>query len=122
MADLEASSGISSGWRNPRTVFFHMLFRSAAVLTYIFCTAFSSSFTINFIAVVCLVSFDFWTVKNVTGRLLVGLRWWNEVKIHQTVLAVILTPSARLMNKGTLFGATSRMECVKNVKALVQIV
>eukprot|EP00879_Flechtneria_rotunda_P010844 GHRR01011333.1.p1 GENE.GHRR01011333.1~~GHRR01011333.1.p1 ORF type:complete len:134 (+),score=35.64 GHRR01011333.1:435-836(+) len=21
---------------------------------------------------------DFWTVKNVTGRLLVGLRWWNE--------------------------------------------
>jgi hypothetical protein len=22
---------------------------------------------------------DFWTVKNVTGRLLVGLRWWNYV-------------------------------------------
>ena len=22
---------------------------------------------------------DFWTVKNVTGRLLVGLRWWNHV-------------------------------------------
>merc|ERR1712216_482701 len=26
-----------------------------------------------------LLAFDFWTVKNVTGRLLVGLRWWNEV-------------------------------------------
>lgn len=22
---------------------------------------------------------DFWTVKNITGRLLVGLRWWNHV-------------------------------------------
>ena len=22
---------------------------------------------------------DFWTVKNVSGRLLVGLRWWNRV-------------------------------------------
>ncbi|VDK72811.1 unnamed protein product [Cylicostephanus goldi] len=22
---------------------------------------------------------DFWTVKNITGRLLVGLRWWNFV-------------------------------------------
>merc|ERR1711879_10426 len=25
-------------------------------------------------------SADFWTVKNVTGRLLVGLRWWHYVK------------------------------------------
>eukprot|EP00762_Andalucia_godoyi_P002430 ANDGO_02766.mRNA.1 Golgi apparatus membrane protein TVP23 len=25
-------------------------------------------------------SFDFWTVKNISGRILVGLRWWNEVK------------------------------------------
>lgn len=22
---------------------------------------------------------DFWTVKNITGRLMVGLRWWNYV-------------------------------------------
>ena len=25
-----------------------------------------------------LLAFDFWTVKNVSGRLLCGLRWWNE--------------------------------------------
>jgi hypothetical protein len=30
--------------------------------------------------VVLLLAFDFWTVKNVSGRLLVGLRWWNEVR------------------------------------------
>lgn len=27
-----------------------------------------------------MLAFDFWTVKNVSGRLLVGLRWWNEIK------------------------------------------
>lgn len=26
------------------------------------------------------MAFDFWTVKNITGRLLVGLRWWSYVK------------------------------------------
>eukprot|EP00121_Abeoforma_whisleri_P003692 Awhi_evm1s3324 len=31
-----------------------------------------------------LLSFDFWTVKNVTGRLLVGLRWWNHVRSDGT--------------------------------------
>ena len=28
--------------------------------------------------IVLLLAFDFWTVKNVSGRLLCGLRWWNE--------------------------------------------
>lgn len=27
---------------------------------------------------IILNAFDFWTVKNITGRLLVGLRWWSE--------------------------------------------
>jgi len=33
---------------------------------------------ITFIIVMILNSLDFWTVKNVTGRLLVGLRWWSD--------------------------------------------
>ena len=33
----------------------------------------------TFLVVVILCSFDFWTVKNVTGRLLVNLRWWSEI-------------------------------------------
>jgi hypothetical protein len=27
-----------------------------------------------------LLSVDFWVVKNVSGRLLVGLRWWNQIR------------------------------------------
>jgi hypothetical protein len=34
---------------------------------------------ITIIIIICS-SADFWVIKNVTGRLLVGLRWWNEVK------------------------------------------
>jgi hypothetical protein len=30
-------------------------------------------------AILFLVIIDFWVVKNVTGRKLVGLRWWSEV-------------------------------------------
>jgi hypothetical protein len=28
---------------------------------------------------VFLAALDFWVVKNVSGRILVGLRWWNEI-------------------------------------------
>ena len=45
-----------------------------------FGSVFSSSFVNIFICCVLLLAFDFWTVKNVTGRLMVGLRWWSEVK------------------------------------------
>jgi len=35
---------------------------------------------IPFVITILMLVFDFWVVKNVSGRLLVGLRWWNEVK------------------------------------------
>lgn len=43
------------------------------------CGWFSDSFIASFVTVVLLLSMDFWTVKNITGRLMVGLRWWNYV-------------------------------------------
>ncbi|XP_028122048.1 uncharacterized protein LOC114319241 [Camellia sinensis] len=39
----------------------------------------SSSFVIIFVVTVLLAALDFWVVKNVSGRILVGLRWWNEI-------------------------------------------
>lgn len=58
---------------------FHLLFRGLAILVYLLCGVFSDSFISSFVFVVLLLSADFWTVKNITGRLLVGLRWWNYV-------------------------------------------
>lgn len=41
---------------------------------------FTSNFIFVFVLCILLLAFDFWTVKNVSGRLLVGLRWWSFVK------------------------------------------
>lgn len=65
--------------RHPYVTFFHLLFRGASIVTYMLCGWFSDSFITSFVFVVLLLSADFWTVKNITGRLLVGLRWWNYV-------------------------------------------
>ena len=43
-----------------------------ALLSYLFCSWFSASFVMDFVVIVMLLAFDFWTVKNVSGRLLVG--------------------------------------------------
>lgn len=64
---------------HPIAAAFHVGFRLFALLAYLFCGWFSSSFVISFVIIVLLLSADFWTVKNVTGRLLVGLRWWNYI-------------------------------------------
>lgn len=33
-----------------------------------------------YILVITMCAFDFWVVKNVSGRILVGLRYWSKVK------------------------------------------
>ncbi len=65
--------------RHPIALLFHMAFRSLAIVMFVFASAFSKSFITMFVVIIICLSMDFWTVKNVTGRLLVGLRWWNYV-------------------------------------------
>ncbi|XP_068824502.1 Golgi apparatus membrane protein TVP23 homolog A [Capricornis sumatraensis] len=65
--------------RHPVATFFHLFFRVSAIVTYVGCDWFSKSFVGCFVTVLLLLSFDFWSVKNVTGRLMVGLRWWNQI-------------------------------------------
>ncbi|XP_019878534.2 uncharacterized Golgi apparatus membrane protein-like protein CG5021 isoform X2 [Aethina tumida] len=64
---------------HPYVTFFHLAFRGASVVVYMLCGWFSNSFIASFVTVVLLLSMDFWTVKNITGRLMVGLRWWNYI-------------------------------------------
>mmetsp|Transcript_24549 Transcript_24549/g.24792 ORF Transcript_24549/g.24792 Transcript_24549/m.24792 type:complete len:241 (-) Transcript_24549:152-874(-) len=66
--------------KHPGAALFHVLFKTLAILAYIFGGWFTSSFIFIFVVCILLLAFDFWTVKNVTGRLLVGLRWWSYVK------------------------------------------
>ncbi|CAK9796708.1 Uncharacterized Golgi apparatus membrane protein-like protein CG5021 [Anthophora plagiata] len=69
----------SNKLKHPYVTMFHLAFRVAAIVAYMLCGWFSNSFITSFVVVVLLLSMDFWTVKNITGRLMVGLRWWNYV-------------------------------------------
>lgn len=59
---------------------FHLLFKSVAILYFLMCERLFdiANFVTNFIVLLVFISADFWVVKNVTGRYLVGLRWWND--------------------------------------------
>lgn len=58
---------------------FLFLDQGAALAFYILSALFFNSFVIIFVVTVLLAALDFWVVKNVSGRILVGLRWWNEI-------------------------------------------
>jgi hypothetical protein len=57
-----------------------LLFRLGALLTYFLGSIFTDNFTLIFVLTILFLAFDFWTTKNISGRLLVGLRWWNEIQ------------------------------------------
>ncbi|XP_036622301.1 Golgi apparatus membrane protein TVP23 homolog B-like isoform X1 [Trichosurus vulpecula] len=65
--------------RHPVASFFHLFFRIGAIIVYLLCELLSSSFIACMVTIILLLSCDFWTVKNITGRLMVGLRWWNHI-------------------------------------------
>jgi len=56
-----------------------MVFRSLAIVAYFICPWAKATFPTTFVIIIILLSMDFWTVKNITGRLLAGLRYWNYV-------------------------------------------
>ncbi|KPV78145.1 uncharacterized protein RHOBADRAFT_50653 [Rhodotorula graminis WP1] len=74
-----AGDSIWSQSAHPVALFFLYAFRCAAIATYLLCGFFVSSYVFSTVLVVVLLSLDFWTVRNVSGRVLVGLRFWNQV-------------------------------------------
>lgn len=79
---LSSSSDQASIWQqssHPIALLFLFLFRSMAITTYLLCGFFSDSYVFSTVIVVILLSIDFWTVRNISGRVLVGLRFWNQV-------------------------------------------
>jgi len=66
-------------FKHPTAAFFHIIFKVSSIIVYLFGGLFGQGFLGIFVLLIFLISVDFWTVKNVTGRLLVGLRWWNTI-------------------------------------------
>ena len=65
---------------HPGVCIWHILFKTGALVSYFLLNLFIDNYVITFIAVILLSAFDFWVVKNISGRILVGLRWWSKVK------------------------------------------
>jgi len=85
-ADLESGShptqglaGIFRQSAHPVSLFVLYLFRIAAIATYILCGFFTDNYVVSTVFVVVLLAMDFWNCRNVAGRTLVGLRFWNQV-------------------------------------------
>jgi hypothetical protein len=49
------------------------------VLYFLTWLVFSDYFILFFIIIIIVMAVDFWCTKNISGRLLVGYRWWNLV-------------------------------------------
>ena len=62
---------------HPSQIILHIAFKVASLFLYLVNP--SSSFVTSFVIIILLLSADFYAVKNLTGRKLAKLRWWNSV-------------------------------------------
>lgn len=63
---------------HPTACLFHILFKGIAFTVYMLGARAMEGIMVTVVCILLLAA-DFWVVKNITGRLLVGLRWWNKV-------------------------------------------
>ncbi|KAA0154180.1 hypothetical protein FNF31_06075 [Cafeteria roenbergensis] len=87
--DVQVSGEIGdeqTSWNNiickssrPSVAFFTVAFRFAALILYLLNGFVGMDYVTLFVVTVLLLACDFWTIKNVSGRLLVGLRWGTRV-------------------------------------------
>ncbi|CAK1364128.1 unnamed protein product [Cercospora beticola] len=106
MADIQPSSGdlnwrlsahpitlvtflafrICTPYQSPSPQLSHPLTNSflciASLLVYLLGMIFTTNFVMIFIITIILLAMDFYYLKNIAGRRLVGLRWWNEVNTN----------------------------------------
>ncbi|KAF2627862.1 golgi apparatus membrane protein-like protein tvp23 [Macroventuria anomochaeta] len=65
---------------HPITLLTFLFFRISSLLVYILgLRLLTFNFVMIFIITILLLAIDFYYLKNIAGRRLVGLRWWNEV-------------------------------------------
>jgi len=84
MANTEgdAEAGIAGIFRqsaHPLALFCLYFFRIAAIAVYVLSGWFTDNYVLSTVLVVILLAMDFWNCRNVAGRTLVGLRFWNQV-------------------------------------------
>ncbi|KAF9688190.1 hypothetical protein SADUNF_Sadunf02G0171300 [Salix dunnii] len=76
----KALTPVGENYANPNTCLFHVDFKVSSCLpgNVLSFTLFFEILVIIIEVTVLLAALVFWVVKNVSGRILVGFRWWNE--------------------------------------------
>jgi len=99
------TSEMSNIRQHPIATFFFIFFKAAALLLYLFCSLFTNSFVIILVIDILLLAFDLWTVQKISGRLIVGLRWWSQLREDGTTEWHFESVSdrARISRTDTLF-------------------
>ena len=62
---------------HPLVAAFHIILKIAIVFFYLVLPFLTATFNVLMIVIIA-GSVDFWIIKNIAGRLLVGLRWWID--------------------------------------------
>ena len=62
---------------HPLICLIHLGLKIAPIFSYAFMSFILLSQVNAFIITILIVCADFWFVKNVAGRILIGMRWWN---------------------------------------------
>jgi len=78
----EMESGLGAIFKqssHPLALLCLYFFKIGAIATYILCGLFTDNYVLSIVVVVVLLAMDFWNCRNVAGRILVGLRYWNQV-------------------------------------------
>jgi len=69
-------------FRHPLASFFHLFFRTSAILVYILCDILSGHFIACMVTIILLLSCDFWTVKVSGGRLSITRLLQKDGQFH----------------------------------------
>eukprot|EP00347_Sterkiella_histriomuscorum_P017759 403348106 len=64
---------------DPGICLLHLIFKLAALVSYLLLNLFINNLVMVYICVIVSSAFDFYVVKNISGRVLVGLRWSQYV-------------------------------------------
>ena len=62
---------------NPSVALMTVALKGCALFFFLFLNIFTSNQAFVMIVVILFDAMDFWYTKNISGRILVGLRWWN---------------------------------------------
>ena len=68
---------------HPIACLFHISFKIASCSAFLFMSLFTLSSIKVFITTLILGCLDFWVTKNVTGRHLLGMRWWTSGELTE---------------------------------------